>query len=425
MSAPAKIAIIGCGIAGMAAAFRLSPAHDVTVYEAAEGPGGHAWTLHVPHGGETIPIDVGFQLFHEGSNPNLTALFAALDVATEPVEFTLSVVSGADAWTNNGVRTPFGDATRAEMLSFVRAAPRLLALDPSTSIRQALTQSGHSPGFIHKVLAPLLSFWWVSRTAVLDMPAFAVGAGVLQGAFPFFAKATFHRVVGGAERYVRRLVQPFEDRVQRATPVLRVERSPDGVTVHDARGGARLFDQVIFALDAAATLSLLADPGDDERRILGAARFETSTLIVHRDERVMPASRALWSYGNQADAGPGASPGRLEGTMTYWAPHPARASLFVTVADPDSGPDPLIAEETVLARRTWRHLVVDGPAPSLVAIQGRRRTWFSGGHTAGYPVHEHALCSGLAVAEALGAPYPFTADEAARRAYEAVRSRVV
>lgn len=425
MSAPAKIAIIGCGIAGMAAAWRLSPAHDVTVYEAAADPGGHAFTLPVPHGGETIPIDVGFQLFHERSNPNLTALFATLGVATEPVQFTLSVVSGADAWTNNGVRTPFGDAMRAEILSFVRAAPRLVALDPSLSIRRALTLAGHSPDFIHKVLAPLLSFWWVSRTAVLDMPAFAVGAGVVQGAFPFFAPTTFHRVLGGAARYVRRLVQPFEDRVRLATPVLRVERAPDGVKVHDARGEARPFDQVIFAVDAAATLSLLADPSDDERRILGAVRFETSTLVVHRDERVMPASRALWSYGNHADAGPGASPGRLEGTMTYWAPHPARPSLFVTVAGPDSGPDAPIAEATVLARRTWRHMVVDSPAPSLVAIQGRKRTWFSGGHTAGYPVHEHALCSGLAVAEALAAPYPFAAEERARRAYEAVRSRVV
>ena len=40
-----KIAIIGSGIAGMGAASLLHPHHEITLYEEAATPGGHARTV--------------------------------------------------------------------------------------------------------------------------------------------------------------------------------------------------------------------------------------------------------------------------------------------------------------------------------------------------------------------------------------------
>ena len=42
-----RIAIIGAGIAGLTCAHLLHPRHEITVFEAAERPGGHTPTVEV------------------------------------------------------------------------------------------------------------------------------------------------------------------------------------------------------------------------------------------------------------------------------------------------------------------------------------------------------------------------------------------
>ena len=57
-----KIAIVGTGIAGHAAALalRLAPeGHDLTVYERAARTGGHAATVDINYLGRTIAVDTG------------------------------------------------------------------------------------------------------------------------------------------------------------------------------------------------------------------------------------------------------------------------------------------------------------------------------------------------------------------------------
>jgi predicted NAD/FAD-binding protein len=46
-----RIAVIGSGISGMTAAYRLNASHDVTVYEAGASAGGHTNTVDVEYRG--------------------------------------------------------------------------------------------------------------------------------------------------------------------------------------------------------------------------------------------------------------------------------------------------------------------------------------------------------------------------------------
>lgn len=414
-----KIAVIGSGVAGLAAAWRLAERHDVIVYERDAEPGGHARTVDFGD----VAVDIGFQLYHPQHNPNVRALFEAFEVEVEPRAFTLSSVRGEEAWTNNGHRTPLGDALAPEIARFLRDTPRMARLDMGVSLRQLFAERPYSPAFIRTCLLPLLSFFWVSRAALFEMPAAAVASGVREGALSFFAPTTWSVVRGGAREYVRRVAAALGDRVLLSTAAARVERRPDEVIVHDARGGARAFDHAVIAADGATALALLDAPTARERAALGSMRFETSTLIAHRDARVMPRDRALWSYGNYRDRGARDGVEGLHGEMTYCPDPKAITPALVTVATPETR----IAKAKIVARVTWSHLVVDGRilARALPAAQGERRTWFCGGHTAGFPVHEHALSSGLAIAERLGASYPFARDERAREAYEKYRSIVV
>ena len=74
-----RIAIIGGGISGLAAAYALSPRHSVTLFEAAPRLGGHARTVMAGLRGDQ-PVDTGFIVFNYANYPHLTRMFQDLDV---------------------------------------------------------------------------------------------------------------------------------------------------------------------------------------------------------------------------------------------------------------------------------------------------------------------------------------------------------
>lgn len=413
-----KTAVVDSGIAGMAAAWRLSSIDEVVVYEANAELGGHVCTVDVPANAhsEAVSVDVGFQLYHATHNPNVRALLDLLEVQTEAVAFSLSSSFEGRVWTNDGGGDRVSAALDGDIARFIADAPMMVHLPPQVSLRAFFDQRGYSADFRRWCLGPILSFWWVSRAALFELPAFAVAAGVLQGAISFSGATEYRAVSGGARAYIQRLAARLEAqaRVRLATPVTRIERAADGVWVEDAGGGRARFDRVVLAVDAATALSLLAAPSEPERALLGSIRFEPSTLVVHRDERVMPARRELWRYGNfrVSSADPQAD---LSGEMTYWQPRPGDPSVFVTVITEATELDP----NEVVSEHRWRHRIIDHHTfdARLSPIQGQGGVWYCGGHAVGLPVHEHALCSGLAVAEALGAGYPFADDTRAAEAY--------
>ena len=76
----ARIAIIGTGIAGLAAAHRLHAAgrRDLTLYEAGDHVGGHTATVDVTVAGRRYAIDTGFIVFNEHTYPRFCALLREL-----------------------------------------------------------------------------------------------------------------------------------------------------------------------------------------------------------------------------------------------------------------------------------------------------------------------------------------------------------
>ena len=74
-----RIAVIGGGISGLAAAHLLSDTADVTVFEAEARLGGHARTILAGRRGDQ-PVDTGFIVFNKVNYPHLTRLFDRLGV---------------------------------------------------------------------------------------------------------------------------------------------------------------------------------------------------------------------------------------------------------------------------------------------------------------------------------------------------------
>ncbi len=62
--------------------------------------------------------------------------------------------------------------------------------------------------------------------------------------------------------------------------------------------GSERFDHVIFACHSDEALALLADPSEREREILGALPYQPNDVVLHHDERLLPANRRAWASWN-------------------------------------------------------------------------------------------------------------------------------
>jgi hypothetical protein len=394
-----RLAIVGSGVAGLGAASRLYRHCDLTVYEAGTHVGGHAITVDVERtGGGTTATDLGFLVHMPALYPVLSAMFKTLGVATEPsgpVGCTAMLGNGVE-WTNNGHVTPYWSAHREEASRFEGECAALFADQQrydGVSTRSYLREQGYSAAFGDECLAPLLSFLFITRAAQLELPLNIVTGTFASGMYSFASPATcWHVVSRGSREYVARLIAPFADRIRLRAKVTRIARDDRGVTITDARGREERFDRVIIAAHADEALAMLADPSDDERRLLGAVVYEPATGYLHRDPRVMPGDRALWSAFVYA---------RDEQTRHEWFTYWLRLlqpwleeDLFLTV-------DPPVIPEAPIRKIVWRHFLYDNAAalrvPHFAALQGRRHTWYCGEYAAG-PGHEAALVSGLMAA---------------------------
>jgi predicted NAD/FAD-binding protein len=209
-------------------------------------------------------------------------------------------------------------------------------------------------------------------------------------------------VVGGAREYVQRLASGLAD-VRTASPVARLARAADGVTVTTAAGSER-HDQAVLACHSDQALALLTDAAPAERAVLAAVPYQANRAVLHTDRTFLPARTRAWAAWNyHAEAGSGGM--AVSYLINRLQPLPFRTPVIVTL-NPEREPAP----GTRIGAFDYMHPLFDAHAIAaqrqLAAIQGTRRTWFCGAWT-GYGFHEDGLKSGMAVAAALGCPAPW------------------
>jgi predicted NAD/FAD-binding protein len=218
----------------------------------------------------------------------------------------------------------------------------------------------------------------------------------------------WHTVVGGSREYVRKMLATIPD-ARRRTPVRMVQREASGAVVA-TDSGSEHFDEVVLACHSDQSLALLADASDDERRVLGAIRYQPNQAVLHTDESVLPQRKlawAAWNYERAAESSREQSAVCLHYLINRLQPLPWRTPLVVSL-----NPSRRIAPAKVIGNYAYSHPVFDAAAIDaqhrLPQIQGRANTWFCGAWTR-YGFHEDGLMSGLAVAAALRERLPAAA----------------
>jgi predicted NAD/FAD-binding protein len=181
-----RIAIIGTGIAGLTAAYRLAPVADITVFEANPQIGGHTATIDVDVDGRDYAIDTGFIVFNDWTYPHFIALLDELGVASQPSEMGFSVKCPRTGFEYSGTSLATLFAQRrnlinpafwrmlVDILRFNRSATRGLdagLLDPQLTLGDYLQRNRYGNYFCERYLVPMGAAIWSSSTrAMLDFP---------------------------------------------------------------------------------------------------------------------------------------------------------------------------------------------------------------------------------------------------------------
>ncbi len=415
-----RIAVIGSGISGLAAAWLLSRHYKVTLLEQDARAGGHSNTVDAPDAHGSVPVDTGFIVYNTACYPNLVALFDHLSVPTarSDMSFAVSLEHGAYEYSGTGLGGIFGQPSNLlrpshigmllEIRRFFRAAPALIEQDPASSPTLAayLAANSYSDAFVTRHILPMAAAIWSAPPAkLMGFPAvsfarFFANHGLLR----IKNRPEWRTVVGGSRAYVARMLSDFPGDVCLGRGVHAVHRNADGVTITDANGRSETFDACVLACHADQSLGLLADADRPERQLLGAFAYQQNRAYLHTDVDAMPRRRRVWSSWNYIGGNATSDMRRASPSVTYWMnrlqPLETKRDIFVTL-----NPTRSLAAGAVLGTFDYAHPVFDQVAiaaqGSLWSLQGRRNTWFCGSYF-GYGFHEDGLQSGLAVAEAIG-----------------------
>ena len=414
-----KVAVVGCGISGLGAAWLLNRKHDVHLFEKRSRPGGHTHTVVHDLDGRDLPLDTGFIVFNEKTYPLLTRLFNELSVETQTSEmsFSVSCLDPDIEYASHSLRGLFADPSLllsaaylkmlVDVVRFGRRGRRILAGagDPEVTIAQFLSGERFSQTFARYYLMPMVSAIWSSGTELAaDYPRdpllrFLDNHGLLQ----VTGQPEWRTVVGGSHSYIAPLTRPLDDRVHLGNGVERIHRSGDEVELVLDDGSRHRFDHVVIAAHADQALRILAEPTDDEAELLGKWRYSLNDTWLHTDTTLMPRRRPAWASWNYLMT----NASRESASLTY---HLNRLQgldenrEYLVSLNPETEPVP----ESVIRRMSYRHPIFTRQSvetqSELPRINGSNRTHFCGAYF-GNGFHEDGLASAVVVADDLGVAF--------------------
>jgi uncharacterized protein len=410
-----RIAIVGAGVSGLAAAHLLHREHEITVFEAGRSPGGHANTVRVDTAHATHHVDTGFIVFNDKNYPNFERLLTRLGVASQPSTMSFGVSDGGDFEYNgsspNGLFakrahlfTPWFHGMVADLVRFNRDARALLAAGgEGPSLGNWLDERRYSRAFVERLIVPQASaVWSADPRQMWTFPArFLIEFFANHGMLGFKARPQWRTVVGGSRSYVDAVIAPWRHRLRLATPVQAIQRFEDGVTIKPRGGEPERFDEVVLACHSDQALGMLADASDREHEILGAIPYQRNEAVLHTDRRLLPRRRRAWASWNYHLL---PEPTGMT-TVTY---HMNRLQAFeadrefcVTLNRSDA-----IDPSQVLRTISYAHPVFTTAGARAQArhaeISGVNRTHYAGAYW-GWGFHEDGVVSALRVGERFGA----------------------
>ncbi len=416
-----KIAIIGSGISGLYAAWKLSKQHQVTIYEKNNYFGGHTDTHEFDIDGAKVAVDSGFIVFNDYNYPLFTDMLKNLGVETQYSDMSFSVnnlVSGlqydpSKKWSLFARPQNFLNRKFLQMLSDLlrfyddNKDIDVTDLDPNLVIEDYLDQHKYSAEFRYEHLYPMCGALW-------SAPVEQVGQIPYRFVVSFFQhhrmlqlkeRPQWQTVKHGSASYIRAIQKSCPSLEWKFAEVKGVSRSPETVWIETSEGQAQ-YDWVIFASHADDSLALIKDASSLEQEILSQFGYQDNRMVVHRDLSIMPKSRlqcASWHVHVTPTSQVENDTSAIHYGFTYWMNNlqnlSCKTQIFCTL-----NPNMVIKAEDILVERHYRHPVFDAKAIQAQSrwkeINGQNCTSFCGAYW-GWGFHEDGARSAARVVEQL------------------------
>jgi predicted NAD/FAD-binding protein len=411
-----RVAIIGSGISGLTAAYRLQKDVEITVFEKNDWIGGHTHTVDVTLDSQTYAVDTGFIVFNEWTYPRFLNLLSELGLSHQGTDMSFSVMSETTGieYAGTNLSTLFAQRHRLftpsyyrfllDIVKFNKTAIDDLAqdrIDASITLEHYLKKLSLCNLFYSHYLLPMAAAIWSSDlNDVNQMPAlFFIRFFKNHGLLSVTDRPQWYTLPGGSRSYVAPLIEGFRDRIRLNRQVVSIRNTSQGVEVvtNESR---ELFDAVVLASHSDQSLALLDDSETTLKSLLQGIPYADNEIVLHTDRSQMPKSTKAWASWNYQIQ---KRPEGVGAVVTYdmkrlqnlKGPH----QFFVTLNNTKH-----INPDTILGRWTYAHPQF---GPESLAIQaqidgmntGSRITLAGAWCRNGF--HEDGVVSGEQAAEAI------------------------
>jgi len=458
-----RVAVVGSGIAGLTAAYLLSRKHHVTLFEREELLGMDAHSRDA-YGAR---MDIPLRVFSESYYPNLCRLYQLLGIRYHPADYSFSCAHGAADGTAVGGRRAYFRYTNLllrgmaiplpsvglllsphRLIKYLRLAHqfmRFLRRSPSQILSSGmqdqtldafLSACDYSADFGPELLYPMLSVVCTcSYAAVKTYPAALI---VDYFADKYGLSGAQCRAHAGTREVVTKLSSGVH-RCLTGAAVTQVQAGPHGARVTWQPTSSQLassqlassqlassqlassqlassqlassqprseeFDEVVLATQANVSSRILRTECSATVAALNVFEYETHRVVLHTDERLMPAVQSDWSPLN-IQTSPGASGAA---SVTVWMNRidaHLRAALTRPVFqtwNPATEPAPGTIEADFHFERPVVTVTSAAAMRTLCRVQGRGHVWLVGAYVRySMPLLENGVISAIEVSKALG-----------------------
>jgi predicted NAD/FAD-binding protein len=407
-----RVAIIGAGAGGVAAAYFLAESFEVDVFEARSRIGGHCDSRVIRHRGRRITVDLGAQFFHPDTHPIYVTLLEELGLydpehpdrdATVQAPASLCIfrtAGGAPIFSSlDPAATP---QYAGDFAKFTQLARQAVLSDMAWEITVDSWIRGLplGPAFKTNVLRP-----WIAATigctqaqarrtsarSILQTFALAFPANLLESATTYNSKIGLQ---GNLERMLH--VSPSVE-LRVCTPVRALSRKRGRWFVRTPSGEKGPYRYLVLNAPPHTGRELLRPlPAlADVTELLDVYRYFDSRLLVHTDPAYVHRDRRNWAAYNA-----GLNRANCEGSAWLGALQEHDVHVFKSWAQRRRA-DP----RHILLERRFRHPLIRRStieaARALRPLQGHKGLYFSGQYTTGMDLQESALYSAMQVAREL------------------------
>lgn len=285
-----KVAVIGGGAAGVVSSYLIEDAHDVTLFEAQPGLGGHLQTELLTQNGQTVAIDAGAEYFNRVSYPNLVKLLQYLGIVTAGFTLTIGFVNRAkkekldiplyhDHQFEWGALRPTRLWKLAQLKWVMIKGQSILdnkiyQLTIEDFVNQFwIVTADFKNDFFYPLLA---AAWGLTIDQAKNLSAYQALKYLHDSES---AKNQWMEVPDGFKTYLTTLENTLHNtQVFRDSPVARVTRENKQYRVEMQNGDSALFDQVVFAVSPNIAGKLLSENNNQKIKALSDTFSQVQTF---------------------------------------------------------------------------------------------------------------------------------------------------